>query len=416
MEKQMGHQSHYIHAGWLIDGSGTAIREKMLLKIKDGIVAGIEEYNPADCPNPSEITDLSYCCILPPLVDSHAHLCMSGTLDRKSREDQLKADYPQIRKHITQHLIHQLSHGVLAVRDGGDRLGSVLRYRQELEGEASVPVIMKTPGKAWYREGRYGSLIGRALKTGSSLWKSVEADHSGDYIKIVNSGLNSLTSFGLETKPQFSQEELAELVQRAEERGWKVMVHANGKEPVKAALAAGCFSIEHGFFMGNDAIELLADKQTFWVPTLYTMKACRESIDYGIKEANRDVVKRNLEQQLKQLYHARSCGARVAVGTDSGSIGVLHGESLAQELKLFLQAGYSLSEAIRCATYNGAKLLGITNEFGLIAKGRPASFLVVRGTPAQLPRKLMYLEAIYLRGKPSDHYRNLLLQARVHNL
>lgn len=69
-------------------------------------------------------------------------------------------------------------------------------------------------------------------------------------------------------------------------------------------------------------------------------------------------------------------------------------------MKLLIKAGYSLTEAIQCATYNGAKLLGIENEMGLIAKGKPANLLVARGTPAQLSRKLSYLEARYLCGSP----------------
>ncbi|EKD36773.1 MAG: hypothetical protein ACD_75C01377G0001, partial [uncultured bacterium] len=100
----------------------------------------------------------------------------------------------------------------------------------------------------------------------------------------------------------------------------------------------------------------------------------------------------------------RELGVDVALGTDAGSLGVLHGESVVEEMKLFMKAGYSLPEAIRCATLNGARLLGLDN-FGLIAKGRAATFLVARGGPAQLPRKLTYLEGIYLGGLPSKLYR-----------
>ncbi|MDH3327920.1 MAG: amidohydrolase family protein [Desulfobulbaceae bacterium] len=90
----------------------------------------------------------------------------------------------------------------------------------------------------------------------------------------------------------------------------------------------------------------------------------------------------------------------IALGTDSGSIGVLHGEAVAEELRLFIKAGYSLPEAVRCATYSGAQLLGIENKMGLVSAGRPANFIVARGTPAQLPRKLSYLETIYINGSP----------------
>jgi imidazolonepropionase-like amidohydrolase len=93
----------------------------------------------------------------------------------------------------------------------------------------------------------------------------------------------------------------------------------------------------------------------------------------------------------------------VALGTDAGSLGVLHGESVVEEMKLYIKAGYSLSETVQCATQNGAGLLGLNG--GLIGVGKPADFLVARGTPAQLPRKLSYIEGIYIGGKPSSRYR-----------
>jgi imidazolonepropionase-like amidohydrolase len=93
----------------------------------------------------------------------------------------------------------------------------------------------------------------------------------------------------------------------------------------------------------------------------------------------------------------------VALGTDAGSPGVLHGEAVVEELKLLIRAGFSLTEAVRCATVNGADLLGL--DRGRIAVGSRADFLVARGTPAQLPRKFSYLEAIWLSGRPSPIYQ-----------
>ena len=411
----MDKKEHYILAGWLIDGSGGPIQKKALLKIVDGLIADITEYNQSDCQPASQTTDYSRCCIVPPLIDSHAHLCMSGTLDQKGRQAQLRAEYEVLKGVIAEHLSHQLSHGVLAVRDGGDRLGSVLRYFRELNEPDGLPVIVKSPGKAWYRSGRYGGLIGRAVEESESLAPLIAEDVSAvDHIKVVNSGLNSLSQFAHQTAPQFSQRELTDTVAYAEKHGKRVMVHANGVLPVRMAIEAGCHSIDHGYFMGEDNLEALAEKQIVWVPTIYTMKGCLEGVELGMKGADPGVISRNLDHQLQQLAYARSCGVRVAAGSDAGSIGVLHGESLLRELRLFMQAGYTLSEAISCATRQGAELVGIEDQFGLLDKGRPANFLVARGTPGQLPRKLSFLEAIYLNGKPSEHYRRLLRKARVH--
>lgn len=179
------------------------------------------------------------------------------------------------------------------------------------------------------------------------------------------------------------------------------MVYANGRTPVHTALEGGCHSIEHGFFMGRENLELMAEKQIAWVPTVFAMKSCLENINREYKQADPAIAEKNLHHQLDQLAVARECEVTLALGTDSGSIGVLHCEAVAEELRLFIKAGFTLSEAVRCATYNGAQLLGIENSMGLIDRGRPANFIVARGNPAQLQRRLSYLEAIYMNGTPA---------------
>jgi imidazolonepropionase-like amidohydrolase len=114
--------------------------------------------------------------------------------------------------------------------------------------------------------------------------------------------------------------------------------------------------------------------------------------------------KKILAEQLSQLRFAGKSGVTTALGTGAGSIGILHGESMVEEMKLFIKAGYSLEETIRCASANGAGFFGM-NELGPLAVGRKATFLITRGTAQQLPRKLSYLEGIYVDGVPSAAYR-----------
>jgi imidazolonepropionase-like amidohydrolase len=188
------------------------------------------------------------------------------------------------------------------------------------------------------------------------------------------------------------------MVRVAAQQGKKVMVHANGQLPVRQALEADCHSIEHGFFMGRENLERMAEKQIVWGPTTYAMKICAENIGKEDIYFDQGVAEKTLHHQLEQIAFARKSGVPITLGTDAGSKGVLHGDSVVEEMKLLIKARHSLTEAIQCATYNGAKLLGIDNEMGLIAKGKPANLLVARGTPSQLPRKVLHLEAIYLCG------------------
>ena len=395
--------STFILAGWLIDGSGGPIQDKVLLKIVDGRFAAIEPYSAGNMPPAKKCIDLSHCTLLPPLVDSHVHLFMSGTTDKKIRDWQLVAGYDEMRPVVRRHLDDLFSHGVLAVRDGGDRDGFSLRYRAEQEMHREI--ILKVSGRAWHKKNRYGALIGRCPGDEESLVQSYSGDTDHvDQVKLVNSGLNSLKIFGKQTPPQWTKEEISALVKEAGRQNRKVMAHVNGALPVRLAVDGGCQSIEHGFFMGRENLQLMAEQGTFWVPTVFTMKAYGLNIHAAQQGADRQVIDKNLNHQLEQLAMAREFGVRVALGTDAGSLGVLHGESVVEEMKLYKKAGYNLAETVQCATSNGAKLLDI-DDFGLLQKGRTATFLVARGAPAQLPRKLSYLEAIYRRGVPSRLYR-----------
>ncbi len=401
----MKDEATYIRAGRLIDGSGGPLRHNQLISIKAGRISDIREAGIAD-QDFGLVEDLSRFVVLPVLIDTHVHLCMSGSIDQKLREQQLAYGYEELRPLIAEHLRHHFSHGVLAVRDGGDRSGSLLRYLQERNEPGSQPVCVQTPGTAYHQAGRYGSLIGVSPAAGESLQDLHQRmNQQTGLVKVVQSGLNSLKKFGLQTAPQFADEELRELVSRARRDGCRVMVHANGEKAVKSAIQAGCDSIEHGYFMGRDNLERMVEHGISWVPTLFTMKACAQYAEFYRGAIDKNVVEKNLAHQLEQLGQAHELGVNIVLGTDSGSIGVLHGEALVEEMKLFIRAGLSLAETIACATDRAARLLGLDTELGQIEVGKPAHFLVARGMPAQLPRKLAYLEAIYLHGRPSQLYR-----------
>jgi imidazolonepropionase-like amidohydrolase len=392
--------THHILAGRLIDGSGGPIHRDVLLTIAGGIFSAIEPFDRArvfDQP----VTDLSFATLCPPFVDCHVHLAFSGAIDPQERKRQAEAAYSEIRPLIGRHIAYHFGHGVLAVRDAGDREGFVRRYLHDPAAGPAEPVIVRTTGRAWHRQGRYGGMIGRCPELEEELDAAYgREDEQIDQVKVINSGPNSLREFARETPPQFSLEELRKVVEMAGRAGRKVMVHANGRLPVRLALEAGCHSIEHGYFMGRENLQYMAERGAVLVPTLQAMKACAE---FAMGPVERRIAEKNLAHQLAQVVLARELGVKVALGTDAGSPGVLHGEAVVEEMKMLMKAGYSLSEAVQCATSRGAELLDL--EAGRIAVGKPADFLVARGTPAQLPRKFSYLEAIYRHGRPSPLYR-----------
>jgi len=397
-------------AGWLIDGSGRPPEKNMALTVEGSEIRGIEKaaaFTQVD----GTVLDFSGCTFLPGLIDAHVHLFMSGTYDSAVREGQLKeAGFDSIKGDILRRLKASLDNGIVAIRDGGDRHAHALVYKENHLDRRATPIKVLTAGKAWRRAGRYGKLIGRDPGKGYTLAKAIKGSREKvDHIKIVNSGLNSLTQFGRETLPQFSQEELDAAVTSAKEIGLKTMVHANGVVPVETAVKAGCDSIEHGFFMGRDNLSRMADQETVWVPTAVTMQAY---IEYMQSEAGKqsrlqngrgslnpvEGAQRNLEHQLEQMAMARQLGVRVAAGTDAGSPGVDHGKSLRAEIGLLIQAGYSIPEAMKSATRINAQLLGLKG-IGCLAVGAAASFVAVAGPPEDIPHSLGNIKGFFINGK-----------------
>lgn len=365
-----------ILAGWLIDGTGGPVRENVWIRVEDGKIVsmGTPEMAKAD-DSRLPVLDFSGCTLLPPLIDAHVHLFMSATPDPEIRQKQLDATYAELRPTMVEHLRALAASGVVAARDGGDYGGYALRLRDE--GDRNDPVRLRAAGKAWRRDGRYGRLIGRPVPHGLSLAEAIQRDdQTSDHVKLVNSGINSLKTFGRQTPPQFSPEELRDAVRAAHERGKSVMVHANGPEPVRGAVEAGCDSVEHGFFMGEENLARMAERGTVWAPTAVTMRAYAETLPADDPAA--EIARRTFDHQLAQIERARELGVKIAVGTDAGSLGVEHGRAVAWEMGILAEAGFSISEAVHSATEIGARLLGYP-DLGRIASGQPVRFLAVAG-------------------------------------
>ena len=102
---------------------------------------------------------------------------------------------------------------------------------------------------------------------------------------------------------------------------------------------------------------------------------------------------------MLQVAKAGEYGVIIAAGTDSGSPGVRHGQALREEIRLMIQAGFSIERAIQAATSNGSILLDVLDHTGTLSAGMPATFIVAPGDPEDLPGSLESPVAVYVKGK-----------------
>ncbi len=385
--------TRWIRAGWLIDGTGQPVVRNALIGVRDGILVSV---GPAGSQS-IDAVDVSTSTLLPALMDAHVHLAFSGSLDERVRTAQLEYTLEAAEAAVCRHLTDQWRHGVVAVRDGGDRLGATLHYKQTHERFKDEPVTVKAGGWAWHVPGRYGRMLGRAVPQGASPAEAVSAQIDAiDHLKIIQSGVNSIDRFGHATRPQFDQNTLRAMVGVAHRSGRPVMVHANGELPVRLAIAAGCDSIEHGYFMGEENLRRMADQGISWVPTVVPMSRLAEAS--SLRPDQIDIARRTVDHQLDQIRKAVQFGVTIALGTDAGSQGVDHGAAVRQELALLMAAGMRIEQAVRCATGHAARLMRLTDR-GELRPGGRADFLVVDGSPDRLIDGLAHIASIWISGR-----------------
>jgi len=390
-------ETRFIVAGGFIDGSGAGVRRHVFLAVKDGMITAIG--SAADLPRHggAAIDDFSHCTILPALVDCSVSLSRSPSVDWRVRLAAEEAGVTKKAAMVEQHIRYCHAHGVQGVADSDDGSGLVEGCRK---GLAQADIIdIRTSGP---------------LCRNRQDWVAA-SPAGGDFLKISYSG-----TIEDQEAPylRLDHDDLGRLLQHRGEK--RAVVVANGRQQVAEALLAGCDAIEQGYGMGEDNLRKMAEQGVLWIPSVLRAKnaldgaasggdvCCRFSQRYvapGAPDPGAEAFwKKMLAEQLTQLRLARKLGVTTAVGTGAGSVGILHGESMVEEMKLFIKAGYSLVETIRCASENGAGFFGM-ERLGALTVGRHATFLITRGTVQQLPRKLAYLEGIYIDGIPSRTYR-----------
>lgn len=261
--------------------------------------------------------------------DCHMHMILDGVYYRAAIDHQKDRPDDEL---ILARLAAYRDAGITYLRDGGDAWGVCLRAKELAK---DFDIEYRTPAFPIHRRGRYGGFIGRGFDTMAEYRELVgEAKRLGaDFIKIMISGLMDFDHYGVITSQPLSAPEIAEMIAVAHGEGFAVMAHCNGSETVKAALAAGVDSVEHGAYFDEEAVRMLAGSHAVWVPTLVTIGNL-----IGDGRYPDDVLEPLLQLQLENVAACARMGGRIALGSDNGAYLVPHAQGTMDEYELLKQA------------------------------------------------------------------------------
>lgn len=340
-------------------------------------------------PAGAEVIDLGDRTLLPGLIDAHIHLFLHpGAEDLQTVQESV----PQRTITATLAARDDLMAGFTAERDmGTEGAGSADTAVRNAINEGRIPgPRLRISGNAINILGGHEDAIGynpeqHVLPNADYANNSDELvatmrqqfKEGADFIKIYETGADSIKDGRLSTPFQYTESQLVSAVKEAARLGKRVAVHATGEPGTLYAAQAGVTSIDHADQLSDETMRLMKEKQIFAVPTFTIFEYFAEHASAPQQGA---FLRHMLDLKGQEFKKQLAAGVPMAVGSDVGPFP--HGTQ-ARELVLMVKYGMSPVAVMQADLLNGAKLLGWEGRIGSLEPGYFADVIAVSGDPLQ---------------------------------
>jgi imidazolonepropionase-like amidohydrolase len=378
-------QAVVLHAARVLDiESGKIVAPGEVLVQGDQIT---EAGSAVNRPEGAEVIDLGDSTLMPGLIDAHVHLFLHpGAEDLQTIEESL----PQRTIHAVLAARDDLMAGFTAERDmgteGAGSADSALRNainqglipgpRLRVSGNAvdilggHEDAIHYNPAQRIFSNATYANNAAELVTVIRQQFKE-----GADFIKIYETGPDSVRDGRLSTPYQYTEAELRAAVEEAARVGKHVAVHATGEPGTLYAARAGVASVDHADQLSDETMRIMREKQIFAVPTFTIMEYFAQHAASPTQAAHEQkLVNLHVEEFHKQL----AAGVPMAAGSDVGPFP--HGTQ-AREYVLMVKNGMTPLAALQAGLLNGAKLLGWQDRIGALKPGYWADIVAVPGNP-----------------------------------
>jgi imidazolonepropionase-like amidohydrolase len=374
-----------LHAKRLLDvESGRVLSPTEVLVESDRIVeVGTTVKHPAG----AEVIDLGDRTLLPGLIDAHVHLFLHpGAEDLQTVQESV----PQRTIMATLAARDDLMAGFTAERDMGtegagpadtavrdaiDR-GVIPGPRMRISGNAinilggHEDAIGYNPEQHVLPNATYANNVDQLVEVMREQLKQ-----GADFVKIYETGADSVRDRRLLTPYQYTEAELSAAVREAARVGKRVAVHATGEPGALYAAQAGVASVDHAFQLGDETMRMMREKHIFAVPT-FTISEYFATHAATPQAAQRE--QEMLDLHVREFRKQLAAGVPMALGSDVGPFP--HGTQ-AREFVLMVRFGMTPLSALQSDLINGAKLLDWEGQIGALKPGYLADIIAVPDNP-----------------------------------
>lgn len=355
----------------VVDVRSGAIQRGATVVLRRGVIESV-----ATSPAPANVRviDLRNRYVIPGLIDAHVHI----------------SSLPQLRAALESGVTTARSAGVSNYVDVGMRdlvkRGFVAGPELVTAGYHIRPSVAP---EFFFDFPELGDLLSGGLSNPEAIRRAVRANMSKgvDWIKTLATERAGLP----DTDPRqqvYSQEELRILVAEAASKQIPVMAHAHGAEGADAAVRAGVRSIEHGTYLSDETLQMMAKQGTYFDPTADIVNDLAEP---GGDYDNAGLQRRGQMMQpilRAAIGKALKYGVKIVAGSDTG-YGPNSIARVSREAVELVGAGMTPLQALQAATIVNAEMLRLEKRIGTITPGLEADVVIVDGNPIDNIRTLL---------------------------
>lgn len=400
-----------VRAGTLIDGNGGPPRSDVLVSCDGDRIVRVEPYR-ADRVDPNaRLIDASDSTVLPGLIDAHVHILGSGEPD-ENRFFTAATDVsiPALTLQCYRNAVRSMEAGWTTLRDVACRHFADVEVRNAIDrGDLVGPRlwvcglgITSTSGHMDFNKFLAPHIPNTPLPavaddpTEARRAVRYNLRYDVDLIKFNATLTEHVRRYRGYCAPEMTEATMQAIIEEAHWHGRRVTAHCYGGEGATWAIRSGIDGIEHGFYLDDDQLRMMADHGTALCPTLSVVGRFREhgraALNFGDVELLDAWRHKAMAAAWEMVARAKRFGVTVICGDDAAMPYVRHGTN-AFELEMLVEAGLTPMEALTSATGVAARAIGF-DEVGSVEVGKYMDLVVVDGDPLADITVLQDLERI----------------------
>ena len=379
----------------IIDGNNDELIKDKVIRINHGLIKEIVKLSDFVPDKDEQVYEYDKEIIMPGMIDVHVHLAYSGITNKRAfRSESADLDYTEQALRGYSFALEHMKYGFTSLRDMNAPGRVAISIRNLIDNNNLLGPTIKACGLGLSVTGGHMDQPGWGSHTqftdmtypcdGPNEFRKgvrTQCKLGADFIK-TNICVSSISDIRKPYRQEMTDEEIEHVCNEAQLLNLKVASHTSGGRGITIGVKNGLHTVEHGHWLDDETVDLMSEKQTFYVPTLLVNERNFElsNEETGATKSNLQWLELAREAKWISLEKAINAKINIAVGTDSGFM-LPHGSMNYREMDLLKQGGLNNMQVIKSATKIGAKLLEI--NAGTIEIGKEADILIINGNPLE---------------------------------